>query len=94
LVRTLALDPVIAIDGHAQVLNARIVVDPGRSDARYRHMAIHPYPVELVGSITLHDGTTLPVRPILRRTPSASERSCKDCPTIALLPFLLPASTN
>jgi acetyltransferase len=32
--------------------------------AGYRHMAIHPYPVELEGRITLRDGTTLAVRPI------------------------------
>ena len=71
-VRTLALDPVVAIDGHAQVLNARIVVDARKKPTPgYRHMAIHPYPVELVGSIALQDGTTLPVRPIM---PEDAER--------------------
>jgi acetyltransferase len=30
----------------------------------YPHMAIHPYPVELIGDVTLRDGTTLHVRPI------------------------------
>jgi acetyltransferase len=71
-VRTLELDPVIATEGHAQVLNARIVVDAKKKPASgYRHMAIHPYPVELIGSITLQDGTTLPVRPIM---PEDAER--------------------
>ena len=71
-VRTLALDPVVAIDGRAQVLNARIVVDARKKPTPgYRHMAIHPYPVELVGSIALQDGTTLPVRPIM---PEDAER--------------------
>ena len=71
-VRMLALDPIVAIDGHAQVLNARIVVDAKKKPTPgYRHMAIHPYPVELVGSIILQDGTTLPVRPIM---PEDAER--------------------
>ena len=65
-VRTLELDPVVAIDGQAQVLDARIVVDPKKMPTPgYRHMAIHPYPVELVGTVALKDGTTLPVRPIM-----------------------------
>ncbi|HYT96772.1 MAG TPA: GNAT family N-acetyltransferase [Casimicrobiaceae bacterium] len=71
-VRMLELDPVVVIDGHAQVLNARIVVDAKKKPTPgYRHMAIHPYPVELVGSITLQDGTTLPARPIM---PEDAER--------------------
>ncbi len=32
--------------------------------AGYRHMAIHPYPVELEGRLTLSSGATLEVRPI------------------------------
>jgi acetyltransferase len=65
-VRTLELDPVVAIDGQAQVLAARIVVDPKKMPTPgYRHMAIHPYPVELVGTVVLKDGTTLPIRPIM-----------------------------
>src|SRR5438105_2681503 len=65
-VRTLELNPVVAIDGRAQVLAARIVVDPKKTPTPgYRHMAIHPYPVELVGTVALKDGTTLPIRPIM-----------------------------
>ena len=30
----------------------------------YPHMAIHPYPVELIGDVPLRDGTVLHVRPI------------------------------
>jgi acetyltransferase len=61
----LHLDPVIVGDATAQVLGARIAVEPKRKPSPgYRHMAIHPYPVELVGTIELRDGTVLPVRPI------------------------------
>jgi acetyltransferase len=40
-------------------------VDPQRKLMRgYPHMAIHPYPVELIGDVTLRAGTPLHVRPI------------------------------
>lgn len=64
-VRSLRLDPVridargIAVEGVCIDVDAAMV--PG---VRYAHMAIHPYPEELVADITLHDGTTLHLRPI------------------------------
>jgi acetyltransferase len=64
-VRRLELDPVIVSDGRAQVRSARVVVEPKRKAAPgYRHMAIHPYPVELVGDVALREGTLVSVRPI------------------------------
>jgi acetyltransferase len=65
-VRTLILDPVRIGDGEAIVAGARVVIDPRRRfpPVGYRHMAIHPYPVELVGDAILRDGTILHVRPI------------------------------
>jgi acetyltransferase len=64
-VRKLELDPVTVSAGQAQVQSARAVVDPRRRPGLgYRHMAIHPYPVELVGDATLGDGTPLHLRPI------------------------------
>jgi acetyltransferase len=64
-VRELALDPVVVARGRYEIARASVIVDP-RVPAQpgYGHMAIHPYPVELEGSITLPDGTTLAVRPI------------------------------
>jgi acetyltransferase len=71
-VRALELDPVVAIDGDAQVLDARIVVDPKQKPTPgYGHMAIHPYPVELIGTIALRDGTMIAMRPIM---PEDAER--------------------
>ncbi len=60
------LNPVLAHPGGAAIADARVVVDPHRLAAspRYGHMAIHPYPVELEGTIELRDGTRLAVRPI------------------------------
>jgi acetyltransferase len=44
---------------------ARILVDPAQApQPGYRHMAIHPYPVEYETVITTADGTKLDVRPI------------------------------
>ena len=60
------LNPVIAHPGGAMIADARIVIDPLRLPAqpRYGHMAIHPYPSELEGTLVLRDGSTVPVRPI------------------------------
>jgi acetyltransferase len=64
-VRALALDPVILHGDEAEVASARIAVDPLREPVPgYRHMAIHPYPVELEGTITLADSTVLALRPV------------------------------
>jgi len=65
-VRDLELNPVQVTAAGAAVVDARIVVDPRRKamPEGYRHMAIHPYPIELVGDAQLRDGTVLHVRPI------------------------------
>lgn len=60
------LNPVLAHPGGAAIADARVVVDPSRlaPPPRYGHMAIHPYPVELEGTLGLRDGSSVPVRPI------------------------------
>ncbi len=64
-VRELALDPVAVARERVEIPVARVLVDPKRLPGPgYRHMAIHPYPVELEGQITLRDGTVLLTRPI------------------------------
>ena len=64
-VRTLVLDPVGIADTRLFVGAARVETDPQRKLLRgYPHMAIHPYPVELIGDVALPDGTPLHVRPI------------------------------
>ena len=64
-VRALALDPVVLAGDRAQIASARVAVEPAREAVPgYRHMAIHPYPVELEGTITLRDGTVLALRPV------------------------------
>ena len=59
------LNPVLAHPGGAVIADARIVIDPDRREprARYGHMAIHPYPVELEETIELK-GLRIPVRPM------------------------------
>ncbi|MCC6195014.1 MAG: GNAT family N-acetyltransferase, partial [Burkholderiales bacterium] len=64
-VRGVALDPVVVAGDRVEIAAARVIAQPKRKPASgYGHMAIHPYPVELEGSITLRDGTTLAIRPI------------------------------
>jgi acetyltransferase len=60
------LDPVVVSPVAAVVARARVNVDPSRirlADG-YRHMAIHPYPVELETSLHLRSGEVLKLRPI------------------------------
>ena len=65
-VRELELNPVQVTALGAAVVDARIVVDPRirTMPEGYRHMAIHPYPIELVGDARLRDGAVINVRPI------------------------------
>jgi acetyltransferase len=59
-----------------EIAGACCVIDPGFRPASrpYGHMAIHPYPVELVTDVTLRDGKELHVRPI-RPEDAALERA-------------------
>ena len=75
--RELTLDPVRVGDAAAVESRARASSIDTRRPSRaigYRHMAIHPYPVEQVGDATLDDGTVLHVRPI-RPEDAALERA-------------------
>ena len=64
-VRALDLRPIVVVEGRAIVTGARAAIDVRRKpQPGYRHMAIHPYPVELVADVVLKDGTPLIVRPI------------------------------
>src|SRR5450432_836792 len=57
---------VLDAQGTANVAGAHGIIDARRPALPddYRHMAIHPYPMELETEITLKDGVTLRVRPI------------------------------
>jgi len=71
------LNPVLAHPGGAIVADARVAIDPARperADPRYRHMAIHPYPVELEEEITLAGGRVVRLRPIQPEDAEAERR--------------------
>ncbi len=64
-VREIDLNPFIASEEGVVVLDARIVVDRhGAGRDRYAHMAIHPYPAQLVTHMRLPDGEEIIIRPI------------------------------
>jgi acetyltransferase len=64
-VSELVLDPIIISRDRVEIVGARVVVDPRRkAGLGYRHMAIHPYPSELVSSFVTVDGTRLGMRPV------------------------------
>ena len=59
------MNPVIASPDGVVAVDARIVVEPYNQAARpFDHMAIHPYPRELVQRSDLSDGTQVTIRPI------------------------------
>ena len=59
------MNPVIASPDGVVAVDARIVVAPHNEAARpYEHMAIHPYPKELIQRVDLRDGTEMTIRPI------------------------------
>ena len=59
------MNPVIASPDGVVAVDARIVVAPYNEAARpFEHMAIHPYPRELVQRSDLADGTPVIIRPI------------------------------
>lgn len=59
------LNPVIASEDGVMAVDARIVVSRHNEAARpYDHMAIHPYPRDLVQHTDLSDGTRITMRPI------------------------------
>jgi acetyltransferase len=61
----LALELHVLASERVTAVKAHFVVEPQRKLMRgYPHVAIHPYPVELIGDVTLKDGTLLHVRPI------------------------------
>lgn len=65
-VRSVDIQPLVADEQDVVAVDARIVVGRVPKKAgRYDHMAIHPYPGNLVQQVTLRDGTPVVVRPIM-----------------------------
>ncbi len=72
----LDLMQVAAAPGKAKPMGARLAIDAERGPGLrgYRHMAIHPYPVELETTLTIKGGRRLRVRPI-RPEDAVAERA-------------------
>ena len=59
------LDPVTLARSAATIDDVRVVADTNRTHLRrYAHMAIHPYPAELVEEVRARDGARVQIRPI------------------------------
>jgi acetyltransferase len=63
-VREMDINPLIADDRGLVAVDVRIGIAPSPPGRRYEHMAIHPYPADLIGEFCLADGRRLTVRPI------------------------------
>ncbi|MFU8877868.1 MAG: GNAT family N-acetyltransferase [Wenzhouxiangellaceae bacterium] len=60
----LDINPLIADERGLVAVDVRISIAAVEPGPRYRHMAIHPYPADLVGTFELADGRELLIRPI------------------------------
>ncbi|MET0070799.1 MAG: bifunctional acetate--CoA ligase family protein/GNAT family N-acetyltransferase [Candidatus Thiodiazotropha sp.] len=64
-IQEMDINPLIVDDMDAVAVDARIRVDfPRPSTDPYNHLAIHPYPVNLVNRTQLPNGTNIVIRPI------------------------------
>jgi len=64
-IKELDINPLMADDNGAVALDARVIIDYRPPQLiRYGHLAIHPYPVDLVDHWQLNDGTNITIRPI------------------------------
>jgi acetyltransferase len=64
-VEALELDPVLVTPRAAAIVASRVAIDPRRKSRRgYAHMAIHPYPTEIAGTIAVRGAPPLEVRAI------------------------------
>ncbi|MBC8210159.1 MAG: bifunctional acetate--CoA ligase family protein/GNAT family N-acetyltransferase [Gammaproteobacteria bacterium] len=75
----LDINPLLVDENGVVVVDARIVVaPPATTTARYDHMAIHPYPIELESSWQLPDGTNVTIRPIRPEDATIEQRFVKN----------------
>jgi acetyltransferase len=67
-IQELDINPLLATPGGVIALDARVVVDPHEParppDRHFSHLALRPYPEELIRKAQLKDGTELVLRPI------------------------------
>ena len=75
-VEQLDINPLLADETGVLALDARVVLGSGplAADARYSHLAIHPYPKNLWRAVRLRNGEMTLLRPIRPEDASAEQR--------------------
>lgn len=78
-IREMDINPLIANDKEVLAVDARIVVDAyPTNEASYNHMAIYPYPTQLVSEWTTRDGIKIIIRPIRPEDAQAEQTFIKE----------------
>jgi acetyltransferase len=75
-IEELDINPVLADETGVIALDARVVLGSGAlaADARYSHLAIHPYPKDLWRAVRLRTADTVLLRPIRPEDAEAEQR--------------------
>lgn len=64
-IQEMDINPFIINENEGMAVDARIMIAPiATSSSPYSHMAIHPYPNDLISTYQLADGTNITIRPI------------------------------
>lgn len=61
---SLDINPLIVSEDGAIAMDAQLVLETSRTDNRYQHLAIHPYPWEWIRDVIAKDGSAMQLRPI------------------------------
>lgn len=81
-IKEMDINPLIVNDQAAVVVDARIVIDnQSKRVTNYSHMAIHPYPNDLIETYELSDGTEVTVRPVRPEDASITQEFVRNLST-------------
>ena len=88
------INPLVVDDVGGVVLDARIVVRKTATTRRYGHMAIMPYPSEMVEQMVLNDGTEVTIRPMRPEDADMQQEFVRNLSEESRYTAICPASSS